>query len=293
MIKRWSNISLSRKQASRWVFGIVILALVFRYFSNALLHQLHDPVLKYPYVDLTYWLYHFLHIPELFTSNFSLALIFDFALLGTAIGSFFSIEKRMYPIAFTLLFSIYFVTYNSFSAHHTHCMIGLLLIGIPFWFKDDERFALLWEGLRYYTLWIFFSAFLWKLFRGTIFLHSQGTANFLNENASYLVHNPNDFWSNIYLYILASPAIASFLHASGPLLQALFGIGFFTKKLDWLWFILPFVFHTLTYIFFHVVFFELLVLNFTFFKINNSINTSNFSLSSNVGVDGNNQTVKS
>lgn len=256
-----------RKWLARLVFGGVILSLIYRWWAHSLLSQLAEPVFIYPYVDLTYWAIHLMQIPQFIAGHYGLAVVFDLLLFLTAIGSFFFVQKRIFPIAFGLLYLIYFVSYNSFGIHHTHCMVGVLLISIPFWFKNDRTFTLLWEGLRYFTLWIYFSAFLWKLLRGSLFNYEQGVANFMNENATHIALNPDGWLTPFYSFFIAHPGLAFLASTLAILMEGLFVIGFFTKKYDWSWLVLPIVFHTMTFLFIHVMFYELLILNLTFLSL--------------------------
>ncbi|MEM6722449.1 MAG: hypothetical protein AAF598_00350 [Bacteroidota bacterium] len=246
------------------VFGVITFTLIYRFLSNSLLSQLEAPVLKDPYVDLTYWFFHLLHIPEFLTGNFLVALAFDLSLILLPVLACYTHRKTIWPVLFGLFYLTYMVTYNSYSCHHTHCMAGIFLISIPFWFKDNKAFSLTWEGLRYYALFIYASAFLWKLFRGSVFHYDQGFSIMLNESSAYLLLEPATWRSSLYWNILENPDLAHQLILAGSLSQGLFLIGFFTRKLDWLWFILPIIFQTMTYLLFHVMIYELLILCLVF-----------------------------
>lgn len=254
----------ARRLMSYAVFGFITLTLIYRFLSNSLLSQLEAPVLKNPYVDLTYWMYHLANIPELLTGSFWLSLLFDLCLISLAVLSCYTHRRTIWPILFGVFYLTYLVSYNSFSTHHTHCMAGIFLISIPFWFKDNKAFSLVWEGLRFYALFIYSSAFLWKLFRGSIFHAEQGFSIMLNESASYLLLNPDSWRSQFYWTIIEDPQFAEQLIIAGALTQGLFIIGFFTRRFEWLWFILPIIFQTMTYLLFHVLIYELLILSLVF-----------------------------
>ena len=143
-------------------------------------------------------------------------------------------------------------------------MMGGIIITIPFLFRRDKDFTLLWEGVRYYALWVYGSAFVWKLFRGTFFHLEHGEATFKAMHTTYLVHNPETWLSQTMEWFIIHPIYAHLFLVFGFILQGSFLIGFFTKKLDWIWFILPFIFHLTTHFFIEVAFFELLILNIAF-----------------------------
>ena len=256
-----------RKQVTRIVFGLILFALLYRFFSNSLLHQLQFPVLKYSWVDLSFWAAHLIKIPEFLTGNFWIALTFDLLLVGSAASSLFFLKRSIFPIVFSVLFAFYFVTYNSFSAYHTHCMVGILLITVPFWFRDNKSMSLLWEGLRYFTCFIYFSAFLWKILRGALFNSDQGVGIFMNEGGAFLIQNPGSVSGQLFAYFTANPEAASMLVIAGVIVEAFFIVGFFTRRFDLILFTLPILFHFITWMLLDVFFFELLILNLTFLPV--------------------------
>ena len=88
---RANDIQKGEKQRivlTRIVFGFVLLSIAYRFFNNALLHQMQAPVLKYPLVDYTYWLIHFTHLPDIITSHKYLAFLFDISLTLVALSVF-------------------------------------------------------------------------------------------------------------------------------------------------------------------------------------------------------------
>ena len=243
------------------IFGATIIVLIYRWFSHALLHQFVKPVFTHPYVDLTYWSLHLLKIPELLTGNFYIALLFDLLLILTTFLSFFFYKNRYSPIAFSILFFLYIICYNSFGLHHAHSLLGILFISIPFWFKNNKTFEFIWEGVRYYLLFIFFCAFLWKIFRGAFLNLLQAQAIFMNENANYLAHNPDTFFSQILSFFITHPIIGQLGLYMMILIQGSFSVGFFTKKYDWFLFLFATLFHCLTYSLMDKFFFPLVIMN--------------------------------
>ena len=143
-------------------------------------------------------------------------------------------------------------------------MVGILIITIPFWFRNNKSFSLLWEGVRYFTVFIYFSAFLWKLLRGSVFHPGQGLGIFLNGGGSNLIYNPDSLFGGWYAYAVSHPSFAQWVMLAGVAMEAIFIIGFFTRRFDLALFVIPFLFHTITWIFLDVFFFELLILNLAF-----------------------------
>ena len=216
----------------RSVFTFILMVLIYFGISNTLFHQLHAPVLKHPFVDPAYWLLHFFKIPDDIVSNYAVAYSFDIILFLSCIGCIIYPFKKIFIIIFLLVYFIYFITFNSYGAHHTHAGIGLLLIPFPFLFRTKIKFSLLWQALRYYTLFIYTSSFCWKLFRMSFLDDNHGLLMLKNNLTSYLYYNPDTALSGIYTWLLQNPFLANAMYIGGFILEGMFFIGFFTRKYD-------------------------------------------------------------
>ncbi|THU30442.1 hypothetical protein FAM09_30255 [Niastella caeni] len=252
-----------RKRIARIVFALLLGALVWSFFSNTLLHQLQKPVIKFPYVDPTYWIMHYLGIPELITGNFVMACTFDTALFASCILSFMYPEKRLYCWSFIILYFIYFITFNTFGTHHTNHKIGFLFIAIPFTVADYKSFNFLWQGLRYFLLFAYADAFLWKLFRLSWLHPDQGLLIMKKNVAAFLYFEPNTLQAGLYRWSLQHPAWVNGAYLVGMLLEGLFIVGFFTRKFDHYLFILSILLPVGFYLMADANFFEFLILNLT------------------------------
>ena len=221
-----------RKRLARIVFALLLGSLVWSIFSNTLLHQLQRPVIKFPYVDTTYWVMHYLQIPEIITARFWIACLFDTALFASCILSLIYTDKRLYIWSFIILYFVYFITFNTFGAHHTNHKIGFLVIAIPFAVADYKSFNFLWQGLRYFLLFAYADAFLWKFFR-LAWLHADQGLLILKKNvAAYLYFEPNTLQADFYRWLLQHPAWVNGAYIAGMIMEGIFIIGFFTRKFD-------------------------------------------------------------
>src|SRR5262245_31893332 len=110
MAKNLTNIVFyspgERRRIARVVFALIGGSLVLSFFSNTLLHQLQQPVIKFPYIDLTYWGFNWLGIPAFLTGHFVIAVVFDGALFIACALSFWSPEKRLYVWSLIVLYFI-------------------------------------------------------------------------------------------------------------------------------------------------------------------------------------------
>ncbi len=253
-----------RKLIGHVAFSFVLLALLWRWWSEVLLHQLNAPVLKYAYVDPGYWLAFLMRLPQTLTSHFWLSLVFDLLLIISAIVALVGFKQRIAAALYTVCIALYVLCFNAYGMHHTHCLIGMLFIGVPFLASRDRTFTFLWNGLRYFTLWIYGSAFLWKLCRGVLWYPQQALADLMENNAAYLAYNPDSILAQFLWWCIDHPTLLTILFVFAILGEGLFIIGFFTKKFDWLLFALSILFHIATFLTMDVVFFELWMLSLTF-----------------------------
>jgi hypothetical protein len=257
--------SLYRKLITKLVFVFILISIIFRYYNHALLHQLLEPTIFETGMDYTYWLYQILNIDDLIVRNYNIALLFDVALFTCCVINIFLTRQRLFIFIFSILYGIYFLSYNSFVAHHTGPMDGILLITFVFWFKQYKDFKLFWEALRYFTISMLVAAFVWKVFiMNSLFNYEQAEAIVKNNLALYLFQNPSTFFANIVYFFLNNKILLQIGYSFTIVLQGLMCIGYFTKKYDWLLFCFTIIFHVSTYFFVDVCFFELWVLNFTF-----------------------------
>ncbi len=252
-----------KKRIGYFVFGFALLILLYRAWSGALVSQLQGPVISEPYVDFTYWIIFLLNIPQYLTGHFIAGRIFDFLLLFFTVGSAFFYKKNIFPILYSVNIFIYIIIFNAYSGHHTHSILGLWIISWPFLFSDVKRFSLAWEGLRYYVCFIYFSAFGWKIVKGSLFHLEQGAAVIQHNMSTYMLEKPDAFLSDVLVFALQHPNLLGGVFVLGMLAEAVFIIGFFTKKYDWILLGLAVLFHTISWFLIDVNFFEFLIISLT------------------------------
>lgn len=252
-----------RKRIARLVFALTLASLVWSFFSNTLLHQLQRPVIKYPYVDLTYWVMHFLQLPEIITGSFWLACLFDLAMFAFCILCYVYPEKRWCIWSFIALYFVYFITFNTFGAHHTNHKIGFLLIAIPFTVSNYKSFNYLWQGLRYFLVFAYTDAFLWKFFRLSWLHPNQGMLILKKNQAAYLYLEPDTMLAGLYRWLLLQPALVNGAYIAGVIIEGLFIIGFFTRKYDKFLLILSILLPVGFWFTADAYFFELIILSLT------------------------------
>lgn len=251
----------------RPVFIFILCTLAFRYYNHVLLHQLLQPVIYKTESDLAYWVYHILGVGKIIVQNRLGGLLFDSLLVSLCLTSIAYPSQRVTVIAFSVVYPLYFLSYNAFVTHHTGTMDGILLINFAFWAVKPSTFKLTWEALRYYNLAIYSMAFFWKIFIGGSVFHLAQSEAIVKENlVLYLYLNPETSFAHVIHWFLRHPVVLYFGYSFCIGIQGFMILGFFTRRYDRLLCLLTVMFHVATYFFVDVCYFELLILNFTFLR---------------------------
>lgn len=244
-----------RQILSLIVFGWLLLIFWNRLCSDVMLHQLQQPVLIFPQIDNTYWIFHYLQIPEMLTQYQWLSIAFDISVFALIFLSMFFSRGGVFPFLLSILIWIYYLSFNTFAGHH-YIQVGLLFIVLPFIATDKRNFNLLFEAVRYYCCFLYASSGAYKLFRGAVFNQEQMSSILMNDNADAIYSNPNSFLSESTHYLIQHTALAQSLFILAALLELLFIAGFFTKKYDLLLLAGALTFHIGNYLFLEIPFLE-------------------------------------
>jgi len=148
--------------------------------------------------------------------------------------------SRPLGIAFSLSLVIYLLLANIFWQCHPEPFILYPLLSLAFFTNRADRFYALLEGARYYFLYLFVSAAVWKITRGAAFNVEELSNILLFQHADILTANgtssgfssiasPAGHW---YAWLIDHPRISYSLYLGSVLLEASFIIGFFTRRWD-------------------------------------------------------------
>ncbi len=132
----------------------------------------------------------------------------------------------------------------------------------------------MWEAIRYFALFVYADAFIWKLIRFNFLTKDHGSLVVKKNFVAYLFYNPGGFFAGAYTWLLEHPTIVQTLFITGFIMEGCFVVGFFTKRFDRCLLVmsvlLPFGFLFLSDAFF----FELTILSFTLVNFS-SLSTGN------------------
>jgi hypothetical protein len=154
-------------------------------------------------------------------------------------------SRRAAPVAgilFLAYFALYLLLADIFWQVHHEPFILLLLLGLALTTDRPERFYRLLAFARYYFLYIFVSAALWKLARGAVFNGAEMSRILLLHHTDLLTDPCVSVACRGYHWLIDHPGWSYTLYLGGTLLEAAFIIGFFTRRWDRLLAVLAIIF---------------------------------------------------
>lgn len=253
---------------TRLVTGTILFFLTLRLAEHAMLSGLQSPPLFTVEVDFTYWLFRESGIPAWIMQHRAAAIIFDILLFSSGLLSFTLPLNRKILTVFALLLFLYAMIFNMYATHHLAQVYGLMIVLLPFLVGSNDKFTLAWEGMRYFTCFIYFMAFVWKTCIGHSFYYlQQGAVTFKSNLVDYMSLNPGSGMTHFYEWFLRHEWVLNAGEKGLVLLEGIMVVGFFTKRYDrWLIWV-PVVIHVMTYFFSDVFFIELLVVDLSFLSV--------------------------
>jgi len=262
---------ISRTRLTRIVFGWLFLVVLYQWWASLMISQLEAPVLLRVDLDLTYWLVHMSGIGELFQSSYAFALIFDLLLSILCLIAVIFPKRIIFPILTGVFYLIYCILLNSYQCWHYHNLITLIWLILPFCFRSLKTFSLLFAGLRYAVAYIYASAAIWKLIRGSVF--NDGQMQWLIEH-NYVDRLAVDgyqlnFLESVMFQLSNYPTAANIALILGVAMEASFLVAFFSRKFDRYLIIIGVFFHLITSVLVDVSFLQLWVLFLVFIPVEN------------------------
>jgi hypothetical protein len=186
-------------------------------------------------MDYTGWLVQATGIPLWLIKNKWACLIADVCFYGLPIIHYFiyKLNLRLSVAVATLMVVVnftYILSYCSFPTDSLHGYIVYFLFPFLFLASSLHTFWFLFQGLRYFFLFFFASAGLWKLIQGGVFHMEVMSSILLNQHKEMLVGNEGIM--AIYWWLIEHPKVSYFLYFIGTVMELSFIAGFFTKRFD-------------------------------------------------------------
>ncbi len=227
--------------------------LVFHYFTLALFYQSHlllsqfQPVMLLHNHDLGELAVIATGLPRYMISHPSTFWIADgwLWLVPLPVLFLFYRKKRFYFFPGVLLpisWGLYLILQNIFTEQHPETYMGLLTMSCCFLAASQRFINLVLAGSRYLFLYIFASAALWKLARGSAFFPDEFSNILITQHADVLAGSQEVGNRGILFFLVNHPGWSYTLYLAAILLELTFLVGFFTYRFDSLLLLLSLVF---------------------------------------------------
>ncbi|HEV9038664.1 MAG TPA: hypothetical protein VGQ51_18635 [Puia sp.] len=168
--------------------------------------------------------------PASFAAMDGLAVLLPIILLRSAI------RNKRFSSALGWIFTVFLVLYillaDIFWQVHLEPFVIYWLLSLAFLTNSERRFYGILRICRYYFLYIFVSAAIWKIARGAVF-NGQEMSDILLRHQGYLLAGDCDTWTCRFCsWLIDHPGPAQTLYIAAAVLEAFFLIGFFTRRYD-------------------------------------------------------------
>lgn len=250
-----------RQKIVFWYVAILYALLVFKWYNDMLLYQ-QQPAFIYNTFDIVSWLFLQTHIPQwlLSTKHF---LAFDLVYYTAPLFLLLSAYKKVKLITSAALYLlivnwIYLQTYFLYPISSYTIFVVWLIFPILFLVKNETTFALVFDGIRYFFLYFFLSAGIWKFRNGGAFSHEQLSAILLDQHKEMLTNSPDYWMSYLYQWLINNIAVSYALYIVVTLMELSFAIGFFTKRFDKVFIGIYFIFLLADYFIMRIPYYETL-----------------------------------
>ena len=230
------NYTQDKKTLLTVYFACYYAVFLFFFIDSRLLSQ-YQPIFFNFNHDLTEFLLIVTGIPKWMIAHPASFLCADLlALLAPAALLGFYISKGRFSLFLGVLFSFllgfYLLLADIFGQVHHEPFILYIFLSVVFWTNSEKSFYTLLSGCRYYFLYIFVSAALWKLLRGAVFNGEEMSRILLLHHSDLLSGTCDSLSCRVYYFLIGHPALSWWLYFGGVLLEGSFIIGFFTRRRD-------------------------------------------------------------
>lgn len=226
-----------------------------------LLYQ-QQPVFIYDTFDVTIWLFMQTGIHQwlLQTKHFLLFdIVYYTAPLALLISSYLKPKAVSFAAVYLLIVNwIYLQCYFLYPISSYTIFVAWLLFPLIFIADNENTFTLLFNGIRYFFLYFFLSAGIWKIVNGSVFNAAQLSAILLEQHKEMLTASPLYRLSYLYQYLINHTILSYTFYLVVTLMELSFITGFFTKRFDKYLLLIYFVFLIADYLVMRIPYFETL-----------------------------------
>ena len=228
-----SNYTIEQQPVKQYriILSILLFELIIYFFCN--IHV--SAFVKNTFIgfeqDPLLWLIYFTGLPQFVLSNIFLSCFVDISILFFIGAIIFKPLNKWIAIG---LFILLFVFYAVVTAHlgHRNYQSGYLLVLLPFLFSNVKSKQIVFEFTRYFLLFFYVSAAIFKYKTGSLFNNDHFSHAVLNQFTPYFLEQSFSIRTSFNLFLITHHNFASFLFIGATILEFVTIVGFFTKRFD-------------------------------------------------------------
>lgn len=254
---------LNRNFVTRFIFILFFIYLILLYYEGGYIHQFQKPLMMAPMLNVTYWAFLLLQIPQFFINSFWAGYVADIALFTLCVVIIFKPQNFHLIILYNILLWINFMSFCLVFSYQPHA-IAMLLVGIPSMLKTDKNFSLVFWGIRLWACFLYFQVGFMKIIKGGVFFSNQ-MANATKSTILLNLHHSSGtegIRQKVQYMLIEHVDIAQLLYVGASTMQICFIVGLFTRRYDLILLILFLLFH---FTLFFMLNMELFMINQFFF----------------------------
>jgi hypothetical protein len=233
-----------RKQIVALYCCIFYVLMLFKWSAGLFLYQVQPFVFNTRF-DLLTWLLMQTGLHQSLISNPNVRIVFDAGFYSMPLLYWLAFKRNekisVVLAALMLLVNwVYLQCYTLYPTNSIESYTAWLLFPFLFMTINLRSFYFVLHSLRYFFLFLFASAGIWKFVQQGILHIDQMSGVLLFQHKEHLVSAPGYWFSNMIYWLINHSTVSYLLYLGGALLELFFLVGFFTRKFD-KWLIVGFI----------------------------------------------------
>ena len=215
----------------RILLCMVLLEYLMFIFSGVSFSSLYADTFYNIEVDPAYWIFYLAEIPQLILSHYWLGITLDISIILLLVYLIrYPFNNKPAIPAFLFLF-VFYISLTGYLGHRNY-QSGFIWILVPFLFRKGINRSFAYEAVRYYLLFFYVSAAIFKIADFGIFQSSMMREILVSQFTPYFLEGNTGIRTTVNLFLVHHENIAALLYLAAFTIELIAVIGFFTRRFD-------------------------------------------------------------
>lgn len=260
----------NRDSFARIVFGYFLILLLYRFHSSTFLVYAYGQPMKGPELDYTFWLSLCSGFPHYILQHYWACIIIDLAVVFFSIACLVSDKYRyLFCRLLIIFFFMQRITIETYACAHSKSMSAVFIALLPFCMKKERDFDLVMEFARYFLVFVMVSSAYHKFSNGLLFSPQNFVNVLISQHSDLATLNPQHICYRMASHLITHPKLAALSYLMLFFSQAIFIIGFFTRRIDKILFLVLVIFAIMTYFIMRIYNLDITILGLTLIYFSN------------------------